>query len=598
MYVYFDKSGRLLEIVDEPIRKASLNYSKIYAYIEDSPVFSSLWVSFQSKNESPTTEKQIDNFVYSTIPEVKDRDLKYFEENKTYKFAEITVPTEVLQKNGLTLCTLRGVLADSSIFSFGLITFNVENNIIKNDYNLTQSQYDYLVSLVGSFPTWITIEDFIGVSRAEINEYANYTEYLQNEKFNLSFDYSEEKETINSITYNGTIYYIKDYENDIKSVKQSLENDIDLIKQSIENLLLMNYEVVDELPENPSNGTIYWLKNAESDFSLYIWTDGKYSLLFDHINFDPEKFVSEEELAEKMPTSVLLPNDDGNYSLAEKNYVIISQESGRTSWNVQVKFIVKGLNVDYYQEKSIEMPTFNKFKNFFEFCYLGAEQGKQSTSVQGGSQIFYYEVNGVQKQVEIDFPIPSADQSDAFAMICSVQQASEVRKFNTGVVAVKPYKVFLAYADDEKGTNWTEKYNGQYYIGTYVGNLKPKNASYYTWSKFRGDVITTTNDETTTQIDEEFLNNNEKSFSNSNITSVRLTIPSDAEIGFMSDITIKIDKPTVSFNFVNNSSYEMKILQYGIGILQNFVADKKCLVHIYCHCDGMYSYIYIQEIFN
>ena len=587
MYVYFDKTGRLLEIVDEPIRKASLNYSKIYAYIEDSPVFNSLWVSFQPKNESPTTEKQIDNFVYSTIPEVKDRDLKYFEENKTYKFVEIVVPAEVLQKNGLTLCTLRGVLEDSSIFSFGLITFNVENNIIKNDYNLTQSQYDYLVSLVGGFPTWTTIEDFIGVSRAEINEYANYTEYLQNEKFNLSFNYSEEKETIKSIRYNGTIYYIKDY-----------GNDIDLIKQSIENLLLMNYEVVDELPENASNGTIYWLKNAENDFSLYIWTDGKYSLLFDHINFDPEKFVSEEELAEKMPTSVLLPNDDGKYSLSQNNYVIISQESGRTNWLVKVKFVVVGLNVDYYQEKSIEMPTFNKFKNFFEFCYLGTEVGKKATSEQGGSQIFYYEVNGVQKQVEIDFPIPSEDQNDAFEMACVVEQAKEVRKFNTGVVAVKPYKVFLAYADDEKGTNWTEKYSGQYYIGTYVGNLKPKNASYYTWSKFRGDVITTTNDETTTQIDEEFVNNNEKSFSSGNITSVRLTIPNSAEIGFMSDITIKIDKPTVSFNFVNNSSYEMKILQYGIGILQDFVADSKCLVHIYCHCDGMYSYIYIQEIFN
>lgn len=587
MYVYFDKSGRLLEIVDEPIRKASSNYSKIYAYIEDSPVFNSLWVSFRPKNESPTTEKQIDNFVYSTIPEVKDRDFKYFEENKTYKFAEIVVPAEVLQKNGLTLCTLRGVLEDSSIFSFGLITFNVENNIIKDDYNITQSQYDYLISIVGDYPTWITIEDFIGVSRAEINKYANYTEYLQNEKFNLSFDYSEEKETINSITYNGIIYYIKDY-----------GNDIDLIKQSIENLLLINYEVVDELPENPNNGTIYWLKNDENDFSLYIWTDGKYSLLFDHITFDPEKFVSEEELAEKMPTSVLLPNDDGNYTLAAKNYVIISQESRRTDWYVEVKFIVKGLNVDYYQEKSIEMPTFNKFKNFFEFCYLGAETGKQSTSEQGGSQIFHYEVNGVQKQVEIDFPIPSEDQSDGFSMTCSVQKASEVRKFNTGVVAVKPYKVFLAYADDEKGTNWTEKYNGQYYIGTYVGTLKPKNASYYTWSKFRGDVITTTNDETTTKIDEEFLNNNEKSFSNGNITSVRLTIPSSAEIGFMSDITIKIDKPTVSFDFVNNSSYEMKILQYGIGILQDFEADSKCLVHIYCHCDGMYSYIYIQEIFN
>lgn len=587
MYVYFDKSGRLLEIVDEPIRKASSNYSKIYAYIEDSPVFSSLWVSFQSKNESPTTEKQIDNFVYSTIPEVKDRDLKYFEENKTYKFAEIVVPAEVLQKSGLTLCTLRGVLEDSSIFSFGLITFNVENNVIKNDYNLTQSQYDYLVSLVGGFPTWITIEDFIGVSRAEINEYANYTEYLQNEKFNLSFDYSEEKETINSITYNGTIYHIKDY-----------GNDIDLIKQSIENLLLMNYEVVDELPENASNGTIYWLKNAENDFSLYIWTDGKYSLLFDHINFDPEKFVSEEELAEKMPTSVLLPHDDGYYSLSQNNYVIISQESGKKDWQVEVKFVVAGLNVDFYQEKKIEMPTFNKFKNFFEFCYLGTEVGKQATAEQGSSQIFYYEVNGVQKQVEIDFPIPSTDQNDAFEMACVVEQAKEVRKFNTGFVAVKPYKVYLAYADDEKGTNWTEKYSGQYYIGTYVGTLKPKNASYYTWSKFRGDVITTTNDETITQIDEEFVNNNEKSFSNGNITSVRLTIPSSAEIGFMSDITIKIDKPTVSFDFVNNSHYEMKILQYGIGILQDFVADSKCLVHIYCHCDGMYSYIYIQEIFN
>ena len=366
-------------------------------------------------------------------------------------------------------------------------------NITLEDWNKTvtylqstasdnNSIQEFLNVLVNNIPFWDAIESYIGITREQLGDFGNYTEYLQNEKFNLSFDYSQEKETINSITYNGTIYYIKDY-----------EGDIELIKQSIENLLLMNYEVVDELPENASNGTIYWLKNAENDFNLYICINGKYSLLFEHVNFDPEKFVSKEELAEKMPTTILLPNDDGNYSLGPKNYVIISQENGKDSWSVKVKFIVKGINVDYYQEKSIEMPTFNKFKNFFEFCYLGTEVGKKATAEQGGSQIFYYEVNGVQKQVEIDFPTPSADQQDMFGMICSVQQATEVRKFNTGFVAVKPYKVFLAYADDDKGTNWTEKYNGQYYIGTYVGTLKPKNASYYTWSKFRGETGATPN---------------------------------------------------------------------------------------------------------
>lgn len=146
MYVYFDKSGKLLEIVDEPIRKGSSNSSFIYAYFDNNLTISSWWSIFKKADGNLTTETKIETFENRAIPDNLKRDLKYFEENKTYKFAKITIPDDVLSQDGLALCTIRLILADSSIFALGEIPFNVEENVVLETSDITYSQYNYLLS--------------------------------------------------------------------------------------------------------------------------------------------------------------------------------------------------------------------------------------------------------------------------------------------------------------------------------------------------------------------------------------------------------------------------------------------------------------------
>ena len=179
MYVYFDKSGRLLEIVDEPIRKGSSNSSFIYAYFDNNLTISSWWSIFKKADGNLTTETKIDTFENRAIPDNLRRDLKYFEENKTYKFAKITIPDDVLSQDGLAVCTIRLVLADSSIFPLGEIPFNIENNVILETSDITYSQYNYLITLWKSFTTWEDVESYIGVSREDLEGIGSYDWYLK-----------------------------------------------------------------------------------------------------------------------------------------------------------------------------------------------------------------------------------------------------------------------------------------------------------------------------------------------------------------------------------------------------------------------------------
>lgn len=179
MYVYFDKSGRLLEIVDEPIRKGSSNTNFIYVYFDNNLTISSWWAIFKKADGTLTTETKIETFENRAIPDNLRRDLKYFEENKTYNFTKITIPDDVLSQDGLALCTVRLALSDSSIFALGEIPFNIENNVILETSDITYSQYNYLITLWKSFTTWEDVESYIGVSRKDLEGIGSYDSYLK-----------------------------------------------------------------------------------------------------------------------------------------------------------------------------------------------------------------------------------------------------------------------------------------------------------------------------------------------------------------------------------------------------------------------------------
>ena len=152
MYVYFDKYGKIKEIVSVDTARVGSSANKIYVYFADEPELDHLWWVMQKFDGTLTLEKDIVlNVEYKALPYdvVKDRDLTYFKDYETYKFYVITLSSGDLNVSGLALLTLRAVI-DDELYAKGLLTFNIENSVVKYDNNITQSQYDYLLTLIDS----------------------------------------------------------------------------------------------------------------------------------------------------------------------------------------------------------------------------------------------------------------------------------------------------------------------------------------------------------------------------------------------------------------------------------------------------------------
>lgn len=146
MYVYFDKNGVLQEIVqDKSVRVGDYKANIIYMYFDTSATISDVWFIMQSPNGVLSTEVSIkDNQIDLSIPYQKNRDLHFFQDYQTYHFYYYDLDSVEVQYSGLAYATVRANV-DSFLYAQGLITFNVESNVIKLDNGITQSQYDYLL---------------------------------------------------------------------------------------------------------------------------------------------------------------------------------------------------------------------------------------------------------------------------------------------------------------------------------------------------------------------------------------------------------------------------------------------------------------------
>ena len=146
MFVYFDKNGVVREVInDKSIRQGSYNVNAIYCYFEELTP-DDVFVVTQWGDLTKTKEVSIiDNVSVATIPYNKERDLKFFKDFKSYTF--YVYELKDIGSDGLALTTVR-VVKDGGMFALGQLTFNVEGNVVQTDVNITQSQYDYLVTLV------------------------------------------------------------------------------------------------------------------------------------------------------------------------------------------------------------------------------------------------------------------------------------------------------------------------------------------------------------------------------------------------------------------------------------------------------------------
>lgn len=150
IYLYFDKTGTLKEVInDESIRRGATNVNGLAVYCElwDDADFEldDIWYCQRLSCGKLTPEVSfIDNLEIMQVPYKKDVDYKYFKDFKQYNFYVFEFTTEYTQYSGLNVGTVRFAV-DDGINALGTITFNIQDNVIKEDNNITQSQYDYLL---------------------------------------------------------------------------------------------------------------------------------------------------------------------------------------------------------------------------------------------------------------------------------------------------------------------------------------------------------------------------------------------------------------------------------------------------------------------
>jgi len=103
-------------------------------------------------------------------------------------------------------------------------------------------------------------------------------------------------------------------------------------------------------------------------------------------------------------------------------------------------------------------------------------------------------------------------------------------------------------------------------------------------------------DETETEIDWEIQNCTDKSYSSSSIVSVQITIPDDVFHGFYSAVNYKSGAAPTEVQFVNESSYDLKVFLFGSQKLDGYTPPANKTVVMMFHCDGINVYCNIMEV--
>lgn len=205
MYIYFDTNGTIKEIVnDKSIRNGSNEANKIYCYLEGEPEIDDIWYLQKLPSGELSNEVSFKNStITKAIPYDAKRDMKYFKDFEQYKFYVFTLNTFLTSQKGLNIATIR-VSVDNTIWALGELTFNVEENVIKDDNGITQSQYDYLLLAYANRTLNATVGqdlDALIEQKIDANLDANLDtqieEHIEPYKEQIEEDWQDYKEQVN-----------------------------------------------------------------------------------------------------------------------------------------------------------------------------------------------------------------------------------------------------------------------------------------------------------------------------------------------------------------------------------------------------------------
>lgn len=150
MYIYLDKQGVVKEIInDEALRQSASNVNEIYVYydgLQENDIGSVL-ATYGLPDGTITDEMEVATQTQeSEIPYNAERDLKYFQYYKAYPFYHFAIADLALSQEGVVRLMLRLAQKDGEYIKVaGLVCFDVEGELVKEDHGVSLAQYNYLV---------------------------------------------------------------------------------------------------------------------------------------------------------------------------------------------------------------------------------------------------------------------------------------------------------------------------------------------------------------------------------------------------------------------------------------------------------------------
>ena len=178
MYLYYDKTGKLKEIInDEALRQGNYNANTIYVYVEEKQdSINYIRVNYLLPSDLIVGPQDYNARESKMIPFDEKRDLEYFKYNTTYNFIKIVMEADEnangpLDMGGLVHCELRAFnLSNQQILKLGTLNFQVELDevaqqkyiaLLPQEY-MSLSDYRYLELLIGEGTGYIKLEEGFG----------------------------------------------------------------------------------------------------------------------------------------------------------------------------------------------------------------------------------------------------------------------------------------------------------------------------------------------------------------------------------------------------------------------------------------------------
>ena len=150
MYIYLDKQGVVKEIInDEALRQSASNVNEIYVYYDGlkEADIGSVLATYGLPDGTITDEMEVATRTEeSEIPYNAERDLKFFQYYKAYPFYHFAIADLALSQEGVVRLMIRLAQKDGEYIKVaGLVCFDVEGELVKEDHGVSLGQYNYLV---------------------------------------------------------------------------------------------------------------------------------------------------------------------------------------------------------------------------------------------------------------------------------------------------------------------------------------------------------------------------------------------------------------------------------------------------------------------